>query len=153
MTKPPVDILCHLDRRRLANEVFNRYVARNDAIRSRAEREEAAWQSFGKPGRDPRALGGVITSIATHDAWLPNLQIAQLREHWDQLVGAAIARHSLVMGFSQGVLTISTTAPAWTTQLTYMIPQLTDVIRQRLDALDIREIRVTGPRAHGMRRR
>ena len=35
----------------------------------------------------------------------------------------------------------------WATQLTYLIPQLTDTIRRNLKGLTITEIRVTGPAA------
>ena len=142
----PVDVLCQLDPKRLAAQVFDRYGARGEAIRSRALRQEAAWLSFGKPGRDPNMLAGVVSQLAVDDTWTPHLQLAQLRDHWDQVVGPAIAQHSMVSGFAHGVLTIGTSSPAWATQLTYMIPQLTEAIRAQLDALDIEEIRVTGPR-------
>ena len=146
MSELPADVLCDVKPERLAAEVFNRYVARGEAIRARAERQEAAWLSFGKPGRDPASLSGVISQIAANDAWTPHLQIAQLRDHWDQVVGPQIAQHSMVSGFAHGVLTISTSSPTWTTQLTYMIPQLTEAICNRLNSLDIQEIKVTGPR-------
>ena len=151
MSELPADVQCRINPERLAKEVFDRYVAQAEAKRTRAEREDAAWLSFGKPGRDPHSLAGVVSQIAASDAWTPNLQLAQLRDHWDQLVGPAIAHHSTVAGYAHGVLTISTASPAWTTQLTYMIPQLTDVICERLDALDIQEIKVTGPRTRPRR--
>ena len=147
MSELPVDVLCDVNPERLAAEVFRHYVARGEAIRTRAECQEAAWLSFGKPGRDPASFSKVVSQIAASDAWTPHLQMAQLSDHWDQVVGPQIAQHSTVSGFAHGVLTITTSSPAWTTQLTYMIPQLTEAICHRLDSLDIQEIKVTGPRS------
>ena len=142
-----------LDPRKLPAEVFGRLATRAGYIADRAQREEEAWRNFGKPGRDPHTLGGVLDVLAKEGSWTTNLELAQLRSHWDQVVGAAIAQHSKVIGCAEGVLTISTASPAWTTQLTFMVPQLTATIRERLKDLDIQEIRVTGPRAHGWQRR
>ena len=75
------------------------------------------------------------------------LKLAQLRNHWDQVVGQAIASHSAVADFTDGVLTIRAESTVWATQLTYLIPQLTDTIRRNLKGLTITEIRVTGPAA------
>ena len=147
MSELPVDVVCDLNPEHLATEVFDCYVVRGEAIRTRAERQETAWMSFGKPGREPASFARVVSQIAANDAWTPHLQMAQLRDHWDQVVGPQIAQHSTVSGFAHGVLIIGTSSPTWTTQLTYMIPQLTDAICKRLDALDIQEIRVTGPQS------
>ena len=65
----------------------------------------------------------------------------------DQVVGQAIASHSAVADFTDGVLTIRAESTVWATQLTYLIPQLTDTIRRNLKGLTITEIRVTGPAA------
>ena len=73
------------------------------------------------------------------------MKLAQLRNHWDQVVGEAIANHSAVADFTDGVLTIRAESTVWATQLTYLIPQLTDTIRRNLKGLTINEIRVTGP--------
>lgn len=148
--RPPVARTLKLDERRLPAEVFERlsrhggYVLHDRATRE--ERREKAWESFGKPGRDPNRLGSVLTVIASDGRWMPQLKLAQLRNHWDQVVGPGIAMHSTVADFSDGVLTIHAESAVWATQLSYMIPQLTAVIRERLSGLDIEEIRVTGPR-------
>ena len=106
-----------------------------------------AIENFGKPGRDPAELGSVMTTIAGNGVWAANMKLAQLRNHWDQVVGQAIASHSAVADFTDGVLTIRAESTVWATQLTYLIPQLTDTIRRNLKGLTITEIRVTGPAA------
>ena len=144
----PVARMLKLDPRKLPAQVFQRYAARAGIIRDRQEREAKAWESFGKPGRDPNTLGSLVTLLAKNGNWAPHLKLAQLRNHWDQVVGPQIAQHSVVASFNDGILVIRAESPAWTTTLTYMIPQLTDTIKERLDGLDISQIRVTGPQAH-----
>lgn len=153
--KPPVERTLRLDERKLPAEVFERLAARGGYVmrdrKAREENSEKAWESFGKPGRDPDTFASVLNGIAAGGHWVPQLKLAQLRNHWDQVVGPGIAMHSSVADFRDGVLTIRTESAVWATQLTYMIPQLTATIRERLSGLDIREIRVTGPAA-GYRR-
>lgn len=152
MPDPPLYQTLHVDARKLPAEVFERVSARAGLLRERAERNERAWESFGKPGRDPDLLGGVLSIFASDRQWTPYLKIAQMRNHWEQVVGPAIAQHSYAASFRDGVLVIQTDSPVWATNLTYLIPQLTDTIRERLSGLDVREIRVTGPQNGRLRR-
>ena len=145
--KPPITVTLKLDQRTLPAQVFERYARREDSRKIRAIRAELAWENFGKPGRDPAELGSVMTTIAGNGVWAANMKLAQLRNHWDQVVGQAIASHSAVADFTDGVLTIRAESTVWATQLTYLIPQLTDTIRRNLKGLTITEIRVTGPAA------
>lgn len=145
--KPPVNVILHLDPRKLPEEVFTRLNARTARWKDRAEREQAAWENFGKSGRDPGRLGVTLTAIAEQGKWTPHLKVAQLRTHWDQVVGPGIAAHSQVADLKDGVLVIHTESGAWATQLTYMIPTLTATIRERLKGLDVREVKVTGPQS------
>ena len=92
-------------------------------------------------------MGSVTALIANNGHWLPYLKIAQLRNHWDQVVGPVIAQHSQVIGLRDGVMTIRADSAAWATQLTYLIPQLERTIKERLQGLDVHKIQVTGPRA------
>lgn len=142
---PPIAVTLHLDQRKLPAEVFQRFAARAGVFRDRKAREAQAWESFGKPGRDPNHLGDVLAGIAQRGGWTVNLELAQLRNNWDQVVGEAISMHSTVVGFSEGILTIRAQSTIWATQLTYLIPQLSQTIAHRLSDLQIREIRVSGP--------
>lgn len=145
---PPVAFRLHLDQTKLPAEVFDRLSRRGAFLkdpRTQRKRREEAIENFGKPGRDPAELGNVMSTIAGNGIWSTNLKLAQLRNHWDQVVGAGIAAHSAVADFSDGVLIIRAESTVWATQLTYLIPQLTDTIRGNLKGLTINEIRVTGP--------
>ncbi|KFI44772.1 Protein of unknown function [Bifidobacterium bohemicum] len=144
----PIDVMLHLNPSKLPAEVFEHATAYSERRANWRRREQEAWENFGKPGREPDKLGGVMSSIAENGGWTLHLRLAQLRNHWDQVVGEAIARHSDVVGFNDGVLTIRAESNSWTTQLTYLKPQLIATLRQRLPGLEIREIRVTGPQSH-----
>lgn len=137
---------------KLPAQIFRNIVARSGSARNRKKIQQEAWENFGKPGRDFTQFQGVMSSFAQAQAWIPYLKLAQLRNHWDQVVGIAIAQHSQVVDCTDGILSIRTESPAWTTQLTYLIPQLEQTIRQRLAGLEIREIKVTGPQQHSFSR-
>ncbi|NMN01005.1 hypothetical protein G1C96_1587 [Bifidobacterium sp. DSM 109958] len=144
---PPIAETLNLDQRKLPAEVFERFTHRQFTRRARAERAEKAWESFGKPGRDPSRLGSVADVLAIQGNWGPHLKLAQLEYHWDEVVGPGIAAHSRPAGYADGVLTIRTESTVWATQLTYLIPQLRSRIAERLVGLPVERVQVTGPRA------
>lgn len=155
MTRPPVAVTLGLDERRLPAETFERISRRAGLIAERTIKREEAVENFGKPGRDVHELGGVLAGFARRSGWIPHLKLAALGSDWPSIVGPAIAAHTHVASYREGVLTIRADSPSWTTQLTYLIPQLTATIRGRLEGLPIESIRVTGPQSHGpgMRKR
>lgn len=149
MPKPPICELLNLDQRKLPAEVFDRISDRAGRLKEREERARKAWESFGKPGRDPETVGSLFNLLASNGAWIPHLKMAQMRDHWDQVVGVENAKHSYPASLRDGVLTIRCDSPAWTTTLSYMTPLLTDTIRRKLEGLTINEVRVTGPQSQG----
>ncbi len=152
MPKPPICELLNLDQRKLPAEVFDRISDRAGRLKEREERARKAWESFGKPGRDPETVGSLFNLLASNGAWIPHLKMAQMRDHWDQEVGVENAKHSYPASLRDGVLTIRCDSPAWTTTLSYMTPLLTDTIRRKLEGLTINEVRVTGPQSQGFSR-
>ena len=152
MPNPPICETLKLDQRKLPAEVFERISKRAGRIKEREERARKAWENFGKSGRDPETVGSVFAILAQNSAWIPHLKMAQMQNHWDQVVGEANAHHSYPVSLRDGVLTIRCDSPAWTTTLTYMAPLLTDTIRKKLEGLTINEVRVTGPQQQGFSR-
>ena len=94
MPKPPICELLNLDQRKLPAEVFDRISDRAGRLKEREERARKAWESFGKPGRDPETVGSLFNLLASNGAWIPHLKMAQMRDHWDQVVGVENAKHS-----------------------------------------------------------
>ncbi|AFJ15765.1 conserved hypothetical protein [Bifidobacterium animalis subsp. lactis CECT 8145] len=138
-----------LDERALPAEEFEHVSARAGLIAERRVKREEALENFGKPGRDEVAFGSLFAGIAKRAGWVPHMKLAQLRHDWASIVGDVIARNTWVGAIDNGVLTIHAKSPSWTTQLTFMLPELREKVLERLNGLDIRDIRVTGPQAHG----
>lgn len=149
MSDAPIVEQLKLNEQTLPAEEFERISARSGLIAERRIKREEALENFGKPGRDEVKLGSVFTAVAKRAGWVPHMKLATLRNDWASIVGDVIARNTTVGSLSNGVLTIHAKSPSWTTQLTFLIPELQKTIREKLDGLDIREIRVTGPQAHG----
>ena len=141
-----------LDPRRLPAEVFHRVITYAQKAGTTQAREEAAWNSFGQPGRDPGLVGDIAVVMAHKDGWDAHLQMARLRNGWSGIVGEDIARRTTVVSLEEVVLTIRAESTVWSTQLSFMAPQFLDVLSSRLPDLGIRRIVVTGPRPdHGRR--
>ncbi|MFT8639509.1 DUF721 domain-containing protein [Bifidobacterium sp.] len=148
----PIDLLLHLNVSKLPEQTFRPFAMRGMSVRRLRERSKEAWWNFGKPGRDPNRLGGVLEQIAEQSHWVPHLKIAQLERNWNDVVGPAIASHSHVVSYNRGILTIQASSTVWATQLSYLIPQLQDTIAERLEGLPIERIEVTGPHSYSFRR-
>ncbi|MFT8356576.1 DUF721 domain-containing protein [Bifidobacterium aquikefiri] len=148
----PVDILLHLNVSKLPEQAFKPFEIKGMTVRRLRERSKEAWWNFGKPGRDPNKLGGVLEQFAQQSHWVPYLKIAQLERHWSEVVGTAIASHSHVVAYDHGVLTIQASSTVWATQLNYLIPQLQGTIEKKLEGLPIERIKVTGPHSYSFRR-
>ena len=149
MPDRPICETLHLDQRKLPAEVFERISRRAGRAKEREEKARKAWESFGKPGREPQKVGSIFEMIAVQGKWTKHLKIAQMQNHWADVVGPENAQHSYPSSLRDGVLTIRCESPAWTTTVTYMTPMLTTVIRKKLEGLTIDEVRVTGPQQQG----
>lgn len=150
MRKPIVESL-HLDQRLLPAKVFEEYTRQAAKQEELQEKSRLAWFDFGKPGRDPNRLGGVISSMATGSGWVPHMKVASLQNRWDAVVGPGIAAHSRVVSYKDGVLIVQAQTTVWATQLTYLVPQLKEVISKRLQ-MPVTEVKVTGPHNYSFRR-
>ena len=146
---PPIARQLNLDETKLPAEIFERLSRRGATLKDYRRRREEAIENFGKPGRDEVAFGSLFAGIAKRAGWVPHMKLAQLRHDWASIVGDVIARNTWVGAIDNGVLTIHAKSPSWTTQLTFMLPELREKVLERLNGLDIRDIRVTGPQAHG----
>ena len=99
---------------------------------------------------DQRKLPAEVFERVSHRAG--HLKIAQMQNHWDQVVGRENAMHTYPVSLRDGILTIRCDSPAWTTTMNYMIPELTRIIREKLEGLTITEVRVTGPQQQSFSR-
>lgn len=121
----PVAERLGLDQDALAASVCRRYVPRLVSRQTLERRNEEAFESFGKPGRDPGRLGSVAAALAKRNGWGPHLRVSRLARDWPRVVGPAIAANTSVGEFRDGVLVIRAKSPVWANQLRYMVPQIT----------------------------
>ncbi len=96
MIREPVAVALHLDERKLGAQEFKRLSDRAGLIRERRIKREQARENFGKPGRDVRGFGGVMSGFLQRAGWLPHMQIAALTEDWASIVGDVLAAHTRV---------------------------------------------------------
>ena len=134
MSEPPIAVTLKLDERALPAEEFEHVSARAGLIAERRVKREEALENFGKPGRDEVAFGSLFAGIAKRAGWVPHMKLAQLRHDWASIVGDVIARNTWVGAIDNGVLTIHAKSPSWTTQLTFMLPELREKVLERLNA-------------------
>lgn len=139
-SRMPVAEAMGLDPTRLPAEIFSRYCT--ELRKTDEERNLKARENFGKPGRDPVKITIAFSLLTRDPIWRRGLAVAQLSQHWSDLVGEGIAMNSTPVSFRDGVLTIKPKSTVWAQQLRLMAPQITAKLRERVDGLDIREVHV-----------
>lgn len=118
--------------------------------RQRVTTDGPGGQAFGS-GRDPRALGDVLSTMAGEMGWSLELEHARIMGEWPEFAGAATAEHTTVMGISHGVLQIQCDSTTWATELRRLRAEmLTRLLREYPDS-EIRDIRFLAPGAPSWR--
>lgn len=146
----PVYKILKLDARKLPAIIFEPINIKAERENNRSIRADKAWENFGKPGRDPRAFCGILQSFASNNNWNKQLNIAKLRNSWNEVVGENIANHCEISQVINEVLIIRAQSAVWATQLSYLLPQLKEKINNNLSDIKIREIKVIGPTTTGL---
>ncbi|RSX54539.1 Zn-ribbon-containing, RNA-binding like protein [Bifidobacterium dolichotidis] len=144
MAQAPVHVTLHLDERKLPAQVFEHLSHRAGILADRQARNKQSVEDFGKPGRDPSSFTGVLGAIAEVNGWIPYMKQAQLRMDWASVVGEQNAQHTWVQGYADGVLYIGVESPVWATTMQFLLPQLRQIVPQKLEGLEIRDIRISG---------
>ncbi len=112
----------------------------------RGERAQGAGYSGARPDpRDPQRLNTVLEKMLVNLGWDRGLSAGRVLAEWDEIVGPAIAQHSHIESFEEGVLVVSTDSSAWAAQLRMLGPQIVTRIHERVGAQVVTEIKVAGP--------
>ncbi|MCT2150634.1 DciA family protein [Dermabacter vaginalis] len=112
----------------------------------RGERAQGAGYSGARPDpRDPQRLNTVLEKMLVNLGWDRGLSAGRVLAEWDDIVGPAIAQHSHIESFEEGVLVVSTDSSAWAAQLRMLGPQIVTRIHERVGAQVVSEIKVAGP--------
>jgi predicted nucleic acid-binding Zn ribbon protein len=124
--------------------------------RGRAPAEPADWSGPAPGPRDPVAAGSVLDVLVATGGWSDRLAVHSVTGRWAQIVGPAVAEHTSIEAFAEGVLTVRCDSTAWATQMRMLVPQLHARLNDEAGAGVVRTIEVKGPDApswvHGPRR-
>lgn len=106
-------------------------------------------------GRDPKALGDVLSGVADSFGWTHSLSQALLIEEWPNLVGEAIAGHTEVVSITDSTLVVRCDSTAWTTELRRLRAEIVTKIGESYPESQVTDIRFLAPGApswrHGAR--
>jgi hypothetical protein len=143
----PVAVQLKLSPSALPAFVCSHYVHRLISREQLKEQAEKAWESFGKPGRDPTGLSSTVQAFAQQQGWGTPLRLARMSQHWEHVVGSTIAANTSVGELRDGVLTIRAKTPVWATQLLYLLPTITQRVRKWLAPTKVVRIEIRGGQA------
>jgi len=101
-------------------------------------------QPYGK-GRDPLALGSILTVMTDDLGWSEQLSQTQLIGEWAKLVGRDIAEHTQVVSIEREILHVKCDSTAWATQLRRMRHQIITKIGETFPDANIEDISFHGP--------
>lgn len=115
--------------------------------RGRAAADPAEWSGPGPGPRDPVAAGSALNGLVASGGWGDHLAVHAVTGRWDEIAGPAVAAHSHVESFTDGVLTVRCDSTAWATQLRMLVPQLLARLSDEAGAGVVRRVEVKGPDA------
>ncbi|MBM9432184.1 DUF721 domain-containing protein [Flaviflexus sp. JY899] len=95
--------------------------------------------------RDPRPIGETLGKFVTGSGWSRQLSVAKLRNSWDDIVGATVAKHAVIDEFEDGVLTILASSHSWAVNLRSLLPQVEKAIVDAIGEGIVDEISVKNP--------
>ena len=79
------------------------------------------WRPLPGPAAgEPRPVGESLGRIARHLGAPPPAALSLLFDGWEQLVGAAVARHTRPVSLTRRVLVVAVEQPAWAAQLKWL---------------------------------
>lgn len=110
---------------------------------------------FGK-GRDPRALGELLSLAARDMGWTEELDQARLIADWHRFVGETMAGHTTVVEIRSGTLVVQCDSTTWATELRRLRGEILSRILDEYPGVGLRELKFLAPGApswrHGLRR-
>lgn len=143
----PVAVQLHLNPSALPTFVCSHYVHHLVSREQLKAQAEKAWESFGKPGRDPTGLSSTVQAFAQQQGWGTPLRLARMSQQWEHVVGSTIAANTSVGELRDGVLIIRAKTPVWATQLLYLLPTITQRVQKWLAPTKVVRIEIRGGQA------
>lgn len=100
---------------------------------------------------DPMPLGDALENVIGERGWSAEVNVHLLMGRWPELVGDAVAEHSVPEAYRDKVLVVRTSSTAWASQLRLMASQLLARMNASLGQGTIRRVQVLGPEAPSWR--
>jgi len=105
---------------------------------------------FGK-GREPKALGELLSIAARDMGWTAELDQARLIAEWHRFVGESMAAHTEVTELRDGVLIVQCDSTSWATELRRLRGEILTRILDEYPEVGLRELRFLAPGAPSWR--
>jgi predicted nucleic acid-binding Zn ribbon protein len=75
-------------------------------------------------GPPPAPLAEALGGLVQRHGWARRLEGARVHEHWEEIAGAQLARHTTPVRLHGGVLVLQVASPMWATQVRYLAGDL-----------------------------
>jgi predicted nucleic acid-binding Zn ribbon protein len=95
-------------------------------------------------GRDPKAIGSIVSQTITERGWGPFLSRESVIDQWEEIVGIDVAAHT-VPEIHEDLITVRCDSSAWATNLRLMRHEILAEILIRFPNSEIEKISVVGP--------
>lgn len=123
-------------------------MALREPRRGRRRSPEPGEWSGARPGpRDPVSAGSVMGDIVDAGGWAGPLAVHSVTGRWSEIVGEAVAAHTEVTSFRDGVVVVSCDSTSWATQMRMLVPALLERLASEIGPGVVRSVEVKGPQA------
>jgi len=106
-------------------------------------------------GRDPKALGELLSLASREMGWTAELDQARLFAEWSHFVGDSIAQHTHVVELRNGTLIVQCDSTTWATELRRLRGEILTRILDEFPDVGVQELKFLAPGApswrHGAR--
>lgn len=109
--------------------------------------DEAAWSGAGPDERDPTSAGAAVDEVVRARGWRDQVAVHSVTGRWAQIVGPAVAEHTVVESFVDGELLVRCDSTAWATQMRMLVPDLLRRLSDEAGQGVVRSVVVKGPDA------
>jgi len=109
--------------------------------------QESQWSGAAPGARDPVRAASVLDGLVAAKGWAPALSVHAVTGRWADIAGPAVAQHTRVESFADGVLTVRCDSTAWATQLRMLVATLMARLDEEAGQGVVRSVQVKGPDA------
>lgn len=139
------DLACAFVRARTGVE--EEMALREPRRRRQRSAEPGEW-SGARPGpRDPVEAGSVLDGIVAAGGWADPLAVHAVTGRWAEIVGEAVAAHTEVTSFHDGVVVVRCDSTSWATQMRILSPALLERLATEIGPGVVTSVEVKGPHA------